>query len=719
MVLDRGGPAAGLLVVVACLLAAVLVPFGWWRPEVVGPVLILAVLPVLWLVRRLPSVTTRQVPAGAAVACLLLVAGFTAWAGLTHGEHLVLRRDAGAYALFGQWLASRHGLPVAGDLQSFGGLAATHVPGLSLSSPAFYQTGTAGADGTVWQVTPQFLLGAPALYSIGWWLAGWTGMFWTPALLSGMGILAFAGLAIRLLGPRWAVPATALLVLSQPMLHTARATYSEPASMLLLLTGAVLAVDAVAARYGARARRLGLTAGLVMGLAGLVRVDVLREVALLIPVCAVLALRRNAAGVPLGAGALLGVLVSAVPGWMLSRPYLQALWPDSLRPLALVTAALVVVSVAVVGFARRPVGWRKALGRGKALGRRKALGRVPRGWTVAAGSLVLVAGLVLASRPLWSVQRQCIDDPSQDMIEALQAQQGLPVDGLRTYGEQSVRWVTWFVGPVAVIAALLAFAVLAAAAVRWWHGSRIRDPVGDRARRRLAGAGVPPWLVPGAVGLGSVLITLYRPEITPDHPWADRRLTTVVLPAVALAAMATAARVVRLARGRLGTRRATFVHGGLMLVLLIPPAAATAPLATSRTEVGEPAAVAQVCSALRPGDVVAMVSDDVGGTRAQNEWVQVVRGVCGHPSVALSGSADQQKEAVNALGPLARDAGHRLVLLVAAESDAHAEAALTALGAAPQRAAMLVTREDERLLTHRADATVPLTVDVWLAPWPG
>jgi hypothetical protein len=712
-VLDRGGMFAGLMVVSICLLAVLLVPLGWWRPLIVGPAVAVVVVPVWRLVRQLPAPAHRRTPARAAAVCLLMVTGFTAWAGLTHSEHVVLRRDAGAYALFGQWLATRHQLPVTGDVQAFGGPAATHVPGFALGSPAFYQTGVGSGDATVWQVTPQFLLGAPALYSIGWWVGGWTGMFWTPALLAGLGVLAFAGLAVRLVGTRPALLATAVLAVSQPMVHTARSTYSEPPALLLLLASAGLAVDAITVGTRgqvARARWLGMVAGLLAGLAGLVRVDALREVALLIPVCAVLALRRHPAAAPLGAGALLGVMVSMVPAWLLSRPYLQAVWPGSLRPLSVAAVGLVAVSVTVVAVVRCRSRCRAP---SQLTPLRQRPDAAPRRPQIAAALAVLASGLVLASRPWWTVQRHAPGDPSRAMIASLQVQQRLPVDGLRTYAEQSVWWLTWYVGPVSVLAALATFAVLAAAAVRWWHRSPTQCP--EHAPRHRP---VPPWLVPAAVALGSVLVTLYRPGITPDHPWADRRLATLVLPATALAAAAAAAQVIRRTRDRMGARRAGLVRAGTMAALLLPPAAVTAPLAFSRTEVGEPAAVAQVCSALRPDDVVAMISDAIGGTRAQNEWTQVVRGVCGHPAVTLSGPQVQQQAAVRTLGPLAAAAGRRLVLLAAAGTDENAAAALTALGLSPVQVTDLVTREDQRMLTHPATATARLAVDVWLAPWP-
>jgi len=346
----RSGPVAGFAVLAVCLLAVALVPFGLWRPEIVWPLLVPCALAVWRLARLIPYRGGPAVPVWAAATSILIAVGFALWAGFTHGEHIVLRRDAGSYALYTQWIATRGGLPVDAGLGAFGGVAALGVPGFTLASPAFFQV----VHGSTVTVVPQFLLGAPAVYSLGWWTAGWTGMFWMPALIGGLAVLAAAGLAARLVGPRWAPLAASTLALAQPVLHAARATYSEPPAMLLVLVAASLAADALRPGSPGRPRRLALAAGLTAGLAGLVRVDAVREVALLVGVCTLLALRRHLAAAPLAVGALAGTAVSAVPAVLLSRPYLDMVW-GSLKPLLLGTVALTALSVAVVAVDR----WRE------------------------------------------------------------------------------------------------------------------------------------------------------------------------------------------------------------------------------------------------------------------------------------------------------------------------------------------------------------------------
>ncbi|MDQ1289538.1 MAG: hypothetical protein QG622_3104 [Actinomycetota bacterium] len=717
------GPAAAFAALGVCLVAVVLVPTGLWRPALVLPLLVPVAAATWWLtglVRRCLAPAAWRVPAWVAVASLAVSVGFAVWAGLTHGEHLVIRRDAGSYALYAQWLATRHGLPVDSGLAAFGGSAALGVPGFTLASPAYFQVEVPGGA----EVVPQFLLGAPALFSMGWWAAGWTGLFTVSSLVGGLAILAAAGLTARIAGPRWAPVGALALALTQPVLHAARATLSEPLALLLVLAAASLAVDVVGgeAADGGESpatRRLALVAGAVLGLAGLVRIDVLREVALAMPVAAVLAFRGRRTGLALAGAALGGASLSAVPAWGLSRPYLEAV-QASLRPLVVATLVLAAVSALALaatvvvrrGRAHRGDPGRQGTGTGPHRWSRALLDAVPS----AVGVVVLLVGIGLVCRPAWMTVRQSASDSAVPLIASLQRQQGLPVDGARTYAERSVEWLVWYTGPAVAVLALVAVAVAAVSATSWAFGrGSDGDPGGAPApagRRPLA------ILFPLVVGVGSVVLTLYRPGITPDHPWADRRLVPVVLPFTVIAATAGAAWVT----GELRRRTSSSLVAGAFAVfasavLVVPAAVATWPLATSRTEIGQPSAASAVCGFLRPGDAVVAVSDSGGGIRAQNEWVQVVRGVCGRPSAALVSAAEGRPEALRRLSGLVEGAGGRLILLAAAEDDGSAARSLLDLGLSPHRAVRLRTSEDQHLLTRRPDALDSVMIDVWLAAW--
>ncbi|GAA0307144.1 hypothetical protein [Kineococcus aurantiacus] len=674
--------AAGVLltrvpVVAAAAVAAVtavavpLVLLDLWTPAVAVPVALVAAALAGRLAWGTPVVAAGRWSAGGSAA-LAVAAG--AWAALTHAEHVVLRRDAGSVALYAHQLATHHGLPVDASLDALGGAAALADPNLTVASPAFYEVGD--------HVVPQFLLGAPALYSLGEWAGGWTGMFLVPAVLGALGVLAVAGFTARVVGARWAPLAAGVLTLAQPVLHANRSTYSEPPALLVLVGAASLLVALLPAT-GRTAARLGGGAGLLVGACGLVRIDFLREVAVLVPVVAVLLLVRHPGARALAAGTGLASAFAVAAALLTSRPYLATI-AGSLLPLV---AGLVFLTAVCVVVGR--------LARGGFLARRRWLtsDRLP---TVLAGLLALVL-LVLASRPLWLVVRQDPQDPGSKLVAGLQLAQGLPVDGGRTYAEQSVTWIAWYLGWPAVALAGAAAVVLLPRLVRGVQG---HSPL-------------PSWTAPYVVALGSTLLTLYRPGITPDHPWADRRFVVVVLPAVVVLSVAACRWVV----DRYAHQRLTRLRVAIAVALLVVPAAvATAPLAAARTEVGEPAAVARACASFREGDVALAVDP-----RSRNEWPQLLRGTCGVPTASVvvptsqgrAGTADYWaalRTAVDRAAVRVRAAGGTPVL-VAAGGDTDPVEVLERLGATGVRTvASRRVAEDERVLTERPDGLQRLDV---------
>ena len=697
-VLLRGGPFVGLAVGVVVVAGAVLVPVGLWRPGIALPVVLVGLVVVWRLCRRVP---VQPVPVWATALSLLAGAGAGLWAALTHAEHIIVRRDPGSYALFSQWIATRHGLPVQAQLEAFGGSSALGVPGFTLGSPAYFEVLHGGSA----QVVPQFLLGAPSVFSLGWWAGGWPGLLLMPGVCVALGVYAVAGLAARLVGPRWAPLAAGSLALAFPVLFTARSTYSEPVALALVIAAAALLVDATATATGVGERALGFAGGLTLGVAGLVRVDVLTEVGLLVPVIAVLALRRNRAAGPIALGLLGGGGAAAACDLLTSTPYLKMV-QGSLIPLAAATAVLALASAALVLAGHRR-GWLD--GRPAPLGEppRRAAGLVQRWAGPAVTAVLLLVGVLLATRPLWQTVR-ALDGSSAAFVAGLQQTQGIPVDGARTYAEWSLLWVMWWLGPPLVAAAWLALAVLTGRAVGWL----LRRPPEE------TGVVTPAWLVPLLVGFASSLLTLWRPGITPDHPWADRRLVPVLLPTFVIAATAPVAWAVRTARRRMPVTLllgVAIVGIGLMLV---PPLYASLSLATRRTEQGELGAVGALCAALQPGDVVVTVDN-----RGFNEWTQVVRGVCGHPAATLQDDGvalpdETLRTSVTQLADLVSHSGGRLVLLASGDDPAP-DQVLTRLGLSPRRVVQLSTAEDERLLTRPPAGDTRINVTVWLAPWPG
>jgi hypothetical protein len=323
---------------------------------------------------------------------------------------------------------------------------------------------------------------------------------------------------------------------------------------------------------------------------------------------------------------------------------------------------------------------------------------------VLAAAGVAGVGLVLASRPLWLVDtREPYLPGMEQFVGALQAQQGLPVDGLRTYAEDSVTWLVWWLGPVTVVLALLAAVRLAA--------------VGTRAV--LSRGPLPVWLLPVVVGMAVTVVSLYRPAITPDHPWADRRYVTVTYPFVVLTATAALA---WLAAGARASRPRRVLAGVLAVGALVPTVLATLPVATARTEVGQVEASEAVCDALaEAGPRPAVLSV---GFRARVEWAPVVRARCGVPLVGIEpppGSGTGGARPRWARPSPAPRPGHGPTGTTRSSWSPTWPApgpSPTRPGRRSCRSSSLDTQEPERLLEERPLRTRDLPVAAWLAELP-
>jgi hypothetical protein len=388
-----------------------------------------------------------------------------------------------------------------------------------------------------------------------------------------------------------------------------------------------------------------------------------------VPVVAWLALRRNPCWWPLALGAVAGAAYGVVDALGPTYPYVH-----DLRSLVKMAAYLGILLVVVCTV-------------GVLAGRRWLRGKPPPPWVGAVAAGVVVVGLVaLVTRPLWYVGLGT--GGSVRFIEGLQRAQGvLPVDGNRNYAEDSLTWVSWYTGWPAVVLAGAALALLTRYAVLGR-----RDPVsGAPATRWVLGLGLP---------VVSALSVLWSPGITPDHPWADRRLVPTVLPVVALlATWSVAAATRRWGRPALAL--------GLVLILL-PAVWGSRHLALSRTEAGEPQAVDSACAAFEPGEVALLVD-----ARSRQEWTAVLREVCDVPAFGVPGNGSDDlatRAQVAEVAARVRAAGG-VPVLVAQSGDP-----LPELTDRPQQQIVdLHTQEQRRELRHPATGLADLTVQLWRA----
>jgi hypothetical protein len=662
---------AALTTVVVALVAAMTAAIGVWT----WPVALLAIAatgPLAWRLQAgiaYPAVGTR-------VSALVVAVGLlsTCWAGLTHSEKIVVYRDASSYFQTAIALASGHQTPFNIDPASVGGPTVLAIPGVTLSSAAFYDV-TGPADPTI---QPQFLIGAPAWYSIGHWLGGISGVWWTAAVFGGLSILSIGLIASRLI-TRWAGPFAAVAAaLCYPMLQTSRTTFSEPFALFLTAMGLLALAEATDQRGGrSSTARMATVAGILIAGGQLFRLDSLREVMLATIVIGVLAVMRHPVARPLGR-ALAAMTLAALLVWATQSQMYLLINKSSVVPLAILAAAVAAVTALVAHMSSRGLRVPRELSRLLPLG---------------AAGVVLVSAVYLVSRPWWQAPRAEVVNPA---VEYSQRFEGLPVDGLTRYDQYSVVWTSWWVGWVA-----LALCVVVSARLAYRLGAALRD--GDR---------LPIWTGPFVVALGSSLLTWMRPAITPDHPWADRRFT-IVLAFVIICHVAACMWILKSWRpiNQLVARALTVIAAA---GLLVPMALAIWPHATERSHAGELRAIQEGCAQLRQGEVVLTVD-----YLASNSWPQVIRGMCGVPAIALEVDDSQDVAEVRELVGRVREAlspqGLELVIAGTRSAEALTEVIPSSVTAsAPQKMIGGPRLEDPNTLMHRPDHLVLKETTLWI-----
>jgi len=644
----------------------------------------------------------RPVPWWAVAATVAVAAAFAGWQIAERTEQIIFLRDPATYLQVGYWIAHHGSLPIPNSLSAFGG---PHQ-GLSFASVNYYPRGSS--------IVPQFMTGMPIVMAGAIWLGGIPAALVITPLIGGCAVLAFGGLAGRLIGPGWAPAAAAVLALSLPQQYTSRSTFSEPLAQVLLFGGLCLLADSMVVTrrpYGRRVTGpgdwpgqdtvLAGLAGLALGLTVLVRIDALSDILPAVPFCGLLLAARRRQAVPFGLGLLAGVGYGLADGYLLSRPYLDLEAP-SLRPLALITAAVVLLTAIGLVVTRS----RAALARMHGWLTPRVLRWLP------AAAAVLTVGIFVAFavRPLLQTVAGETDPVSIAYVAELQKLTRLPINGRRQYYEQSLYWVIWYIGVPAVLLGAFGLAALARRCTRallTW-----KDP--DAAAR--------VWALPLLIALWVIVSVLWRPAVSPDQPWASRRLVPFVLPGLILAAVWASAWLKDRA-GRLGRARTTSALVACCCVasLVIPAALTTfAPsirakdqgihgMAFRKIGGGELTAVSQLCAAIGP-DASVVVLDSLTADR----FAQVVRGICDTPAAVLAPVTPAT------VGPVVAGieaAGRRPVLL------AQTEAELAPYGGAPREVVNLLTTQEAHSLTSPPTRTWLIHYTVWMSepstPLPG
>lgn len=655
---------AAFFLVALGLVGTPLVLAGAFTPlplAVLGGALVVG-LELVW--RRVAPQRSRVSRRTAVVSLLaLLVAVVSTAANARWGsQHLLVDGDPAVYAVTGQLLAATGSLEIETMARTvFGGVDSFNYAGAGFD---------AYDDETF--LLPSFLHLLPQALAVASWVGGPQALLWMNAVLSGAALLAVFAFGARLLGrPGWALLAMTALALTLPQQHFSRDTFSEIPAQLLVFAGLALTYDAVQRRRDAVLP--GLVPGLVLGVSCLARIDAFFY---LIPLTVLVTVLFVAGARLLATGFAAGVAAGAVLGYVdlrVGSPSYLGLQSDNLDLIFValgLTAVLCAVALAAHHQARAL--WERVRGRALA-------------WAVAGvvALLSLFAGLV---RP--HVQEARGLSPTQPTaVASLQERAGLPVDPLRSYDERSLEWLTWYLGPVAVVLGLLGFTILV-----WRTLVRHRSP--EQARAALAGLAF--LLVFGA----STALYLWRPSIIPVQYWATRRFLPVTIPGLLLCAAWLPTAVP-------GRRARSVVGAAVAIALLLPPLLFLPGHATEREYVPMLSVTEQLCAALEPDDAVVLV----GGGRLATGLPQTLQIFCEVPVAVVSSTTTRDDLATAAQA--AAEQGRRLVLLSPVPDPTVAD------GPVPGEFSEIV---DEKVsvvaltLTGRPDERFAFPMTVYLAP---
>jgi hypothetical protein len=488
-----------LPVALGCLgLAALLaVLAGQFRPAVVLPFAVVLVAATWRWVPRAPAASRGEL--GALAAVLLLCAGWVALGMRSVAEYVVVNRDPGFLTLQALWLTDHPSAPIP-----VGSAAQAAVAGASAGTEAFgLHDGLLHAQGN--KVLP-------ALLAVQGWLGGERAVLAGGLAIGVVALLAVFAAARRFAGPLWALVPTAALALSLPFLVFTRAAYTEPLTVALLCGGLALAHGTW---HGGGVRGAGphLLVGAMTGAVAAARIDgavVVVGLALGYVLVGASPLGRGdrsaavrAALAAIGAGSAM-VALGMFDVLRLSPDYVTE-HASQLRSLLTATVLLVALAVAALAL---PAGWLAGL--------RAGVHRHRTGLGWAAAATAVGVGVVLATRPGGGLGHHT--DPATGYgyaVQVLQAAAGQPLDATRSYDEQTLAWVSWYLGVPAVVLGFAGLAVLARRAVAR------RDPAAT--------------LLVAVVGVAAVF-PLVRVSITPDQIWAARRLLPATFPGLLVAA---------------------------------------------------------------------------------------------------------------------------------------------------------------------------------------
>jgi hypothetical protein len=537
--------------------------------------------------------STGPAPRGArlpAIGMCVVALGFLVWNGVDNGHYVAIDRDPGIYAAAGKWVASDGSLQVqAGKAWSAKGTE------FNWSSAGMYPEG----DGLL---EFQFNHLASVLFAEADDVGGSRAMFALPALLGALGLCAIYAAGCRLVRrPVLVLGAVTALAVSLPEMSVARDTYSETSAQLLLWSGLWLLLTA----YERRRLGVALLAGMAVAGTMLSRVDALVYLIPLPMLAAVTLLAARSREDKRFLWRMYGVvLLGAIPMTVLGT--IDLIYRTGGYYTALHSQVTLLrfgfVASAVAGLVLVVVWPRLAAVRTWVEEKRAVLGTV-----VAA---VAVFGLLAAwsLRPALQHARGAINLT----VSNAQRAEGLGVDPRRTYDEQTLTWMAWYLGAVGLAFAIAGIGFLLARAVR-------------RPEPAIV-------LLLAVAGIGTALY-LWTPQITPTQIWAMRRYVPAALPFLVLAsAFAIDAGVTLLPKLGLNRAWVRLVPIAAVGAVVAFPLGSVAPVRNFQSQAGFISVVEKTCDAIGPHAAVIFVPDD----RLRLTMPQTMRSYCGVPATQVT-----------------------------------------------------------------------------------
>jgi hypothetical protein len=433
----------------------------------------------------------------------------------------------------------------------------------------------------------------------------------------------------------------------------------------------------------------GLLAGLTLGASTMVRIDAFLYLVPLVLTAVVLTLvfprehtmRRQRLRwlVGLVGGLVVSAAIGVVDGVVGSPAYAQSV-KNQLAGIAVMTALIGIAGAVPLAMPKIDAATRRVASRW-----------LPKLAPIAGVVTSLAFGFAWLIRPhVQQVHETGVLDVSST-IASLQTAEHATVDGTRHYNEMSLRWVSWYIGPITLTLAIFGLGYLTYRVLR------------GRDLQLL-----PFVLLTGVVSA----VYVYDPLIVPVQYWASRRFVPVTFPAFCLLAFFLLSRIgghdlqtVAAAPARWIARPVATVMA--LILVATPIYLLRGPTRIVHAYVPVRTVVSKLCAALNPTDVVLLV----GGSAQTNGFVQTIETYCGNMA-AVSGTPTELPN-IEQMARAAAASGHRLVLVSSQQQPT--DIANLPLGVTLDTTIIDATFKTESLsLTHRPDAVFPVRLPVYL-----